>query len=333
MKPFTRAGQAACWPAVLFFIASVSAGFAGELNPAPPRITIKASTNGPAQLAFPYPAALQYNVYSAQDATQPFLLDTTSGLLLGPSFQVTNGGPNRLYRVSVTPMSSNDILKATVLNRVTYGPTPEALERINSIGPQAFINEQLAWQQIGEDLDTTAPIVNPPYPPATQPPFTNWIRVSDTGTTTGTNLGIYLSAAGPVYIDNVVLVAGTNADEGPNLLLNGDFEDPVLTNGWFRGSAISANSVITNSPTVDGNAASGTKCLLLIASAGTTTLTSGLWQPFSTSTSAPPGNFTLSFSYLPVVHHGANNLTVRLSGTSTTRSRVSTQGRFSAESA
>jgi uncharacterized protein (DUF1800 family) len=319
MKPFTRAGQAAWWPVVLIFIASIPTVFAGEINPAPPRITIQIGTNGPAQLAFPYPAALQYNVYSAPDASQPFLLDTTSGRLLGPSYEVTNGGPNRLYRVSVTPMSSNDVFSATVLNRVTYGPRPEDIERIQSIGPQAFINEQLAWDQVVEDLDTTPPIVNAPYPPPTQAPFTNWIRVSATGTATATNFTMYLSTAGQVYIDNVVLVAGAVPDQGPNLLLNGDFEDPVLTNGWFRGSAISANSIITNSPTVDGNAPSGTNCLLLISSAGTTTITSGLWQPFSTSTGAPPGNFTLSFSYLPVVHHGTNVLTVRLSGSLTIR--------------
>jgi len=319
MKPFTRPGRAAWWLAPLLSVASISTVFAGEPNPAPPRITIKPGTNGPAQLDFPYPAALQYNIYSAPDASQPFVPDTTSGLLLGPSYRVTSGAPNRLYRVSVTPMSSNDVLKATVLNRLTYGPTPEDVERINSIGPQAFINEQLNWNQIADDLDTAPPIVNAPYPPPIQPPLTNWIRVSATGTATATNFAMYLSAAGRVYIDNVVLVAGTVPDQGPNLLLNGDFEDPVLTNAWVRGSAISANSIVTNSPTVSGNAASGTNCLLLVSSAGTTTITSGLWQPFSTSTGAPPGNFTLSFSYLPVVHHGTNTLTVRLSGSLTIR--------------
>src|SRR6266511_4040506 len=215
MKPFTRAGRAAWWLLVpLNFVASFSTGFAGEVNPAPLRITIKPGTNGPAQLAFPYPAALQYNVYSAPAATQPFLLDTTSGRLLGPSYEVTNGGPNRLYRVSVTPMASNDVFSATVLNRVTYGPTPEDIARIQSIGPQAFINEQLAWDQLVEDLNTAPPFVNSPYPPPNQPLFTNWIRVSDSGTNSNTNFFLYLSIACRAYVDDVRLVLGDVADVG-----------------------------------------------------------------------------------------------------------------------
>src|SRR5438094_918835 len=81
----------------------------------------------------------------------------------------------------------------------------------------------------------TTPIVVPP-----PPPLTNWIRVRATGVANGTNFGIYLSAAGSVYLDDIRLVYGTNADTGNNLLINGDFEDSVLTNGWIIGSAISA---------------------------------------------------------------------------------------------
>src|SRR5439155_18751619 len=139
-----------------------------------------------------------------------------------------------------------------------------------------------------------------------------WIRVAATGVSNVTNFGIYLSAAGTVYLDDIRLVYGTNADMGDNLLVNGDFENPSLTN-WIVGSAISASkTMITNSPTTDGNAASGTNCLLLVASSGTTTLASGLYQAF---TNAPPSSstkFTLSFSYLPVRQSSSNVLlTVR----------------------
>lgn len=318
MKPFTRAGRAAWWLLVpLNFVASFSTGFAGEINPAPPRITIKTGTNGPAQLAFPYPAALQYNVYSAPAATQPFLLDTTSGRLLGPSYEVTNGGPNRLYRVSVTPMASNDVFSATVLNRVTYGPTPEDIARIRSIGPQAFINEQLAWDQVVEDLDTTPPTVNSPYPPPAQSPFTNWIRVSASGTATSTNFFLYLSVAGRVYVDDVRLVLGDVADTGDNLLVNGDFENP-LNNGWIIGS-IYAGSIVTNSPTVDGLSASGTNCLLLVGTGAGSGAGTSLQQIFS-PTNYPTGQrFTLSYSYLPVVSYGTEVLTARLSGSATVK--------------
>src|SRR4029077_11141920 len=105
-------------------------------------------------------------------------------------------------------------------------------------------------------------IVNTPPPP---PPLTNWIRVSANGTASNTNFFLYLGDAGRVYIDDVRLVVGNTPDVGPNLLVNGDFEDPVLTNGGKVASIYSA-SVITNSPTVDGLAASGANCLLLIGS-------------------------------------------------------------------
>jgi hypothetical protein len=48
MKPFTRPGRAAWWLLPLLFVASNPAVFAGEITPAPPRITIKSGTNGQA---------------------------------------------------------------------------------------------------------------------------------------------------------------------------------------------------------------------------------------------------------------------------------------------
>ena len=113
---------------------------------------------------------------------------------------------------------------------------PEDVERINSIGPQAFIDEQMAWDQIEEDLDTAPPIVNTPIPPPAQPPFTNWIRFQ-LRSATSTNFFIYLAPAGRVYVDDVRLVLGRMPTWDPNLLVNGDFED-VLTNGWIPWRAI-----------------------------------------------------------------------------------------------
>ena len=301
--------------AVACAITAIGGLGAAEINPSPPQIIGSKTTNGEPRLVFPYPAAQRYDIFSAASVTDLFLPDTNSGRFLGPTWIVTNGGPMRFYKVSATPMSSNDLFVATVLNRLTYGPTPDDIDHIRAIGPQAFIDEQMAAEAISDTINTDVPLTNSPPPP---PPLTNWIRRSVSGTTTGTNMAIYMSAAGRVYLDNVVLVMGTNADTGPNLLLNGDFEETPLTNNWFRGSAISANgTMITNSPTVDGQAASGTNCLLLTASAGTTTITSGLWQGFQTNGSNNQ-RYTLSFSYLPVPNQGTNVLTVRLSGSSTT---------------
>ena len=292
---------------------------AAEVNPPPPHISGDRFTNGQPRLKFPYPAAQSYQMLSATDPAGPYTPDTNSGRFLGPAWIVTNGGLNRFYRVAATPMSSNDLFAATVLNRLTYGPTPADIDRIRSIGPDAFIAEQMAGELIPDTLNTDLRITNAPLPIPPPNPLTNWIRRSVTGTATGTNIGIYMSAAGTVYIDNVTLVTGTNADVGTNMITNGDFEDEPLTNTWRIGSSISAaNTMITNSPTVDGQAATGLKCLRLVASAGNTTLGNGLWQAFTTNaTVSSTQRFTLSFSYLPVQNTGTNMLTVRLSGSLT----------------
>src|SRR5258708_38564164 len=52
-------------------------------------------------------------------------------------------------------MSSHALLTARVLNRLAYRPTPDELERVAAIGPQAFIDEQLAPENLKETMDTT----------------------------------------------------------------------------------------------------------------------------------------------------------------------------------
>lgn len=291
------------------------------MNPAPPLIVTRPGTNGPAQLTFPYPAAQQYQVFSTTDPSLPFTPDSFTGKLLGPWFQVTNGGPARFYKVSATPMNSNDVLIANVLNRLTYGPTPEELDRIRAVGPQAYIDEQMAAETITDTINTDIALTNQP---PVAPPLTNWIRVSDTGTASNTNLFLHLNAAGRVYIDDIRLVLGTNADTGPNLLVNGDFEEEgPLTNTWIVSSNY-RGSVATNSPTVDGLAASGTNCLLVVGTSAGSGGGTSIQQVFS-GTNYPNGTrFTLSFSYLPVASVGATNitLTVRLSGSDTIRNAV-----------
>jgi uncharacterized protein (DUF1800 family) len=302
------------YASLLFLFAICSITRAAEMIPAPPQIVADKTTNGQPRLVFPYPGAQSYEILSSENVLGPFTPDISSGRFLGPTFIVTNPNPMRIFKVGAVPMSSNDLVMATVLNRLTYGPTPDDIDRIRTIGTDAFIAEQMAGETIVETIDTDPKIINVPTPPR---PLTNWIRVSARGTATSTNIGLYLSAAGRVYIDNVTLVTGTNADVGTNYVINGDFEDPTLTNGWFIGSTLSAaNTVITNSPTLDGLVASGTNCLLLTATAagGQTT---GLWQPFWTNTLSSTQRFTLSFSYLPVQNTGTNILTARLSGGAT----------------
>ena len=312
---------------------------AAESNPPPPALlTISVLTNGQERITWsPYPAAEEFKIFSAPNLSSPFSEDT-SGIISGYEWTAPISGLLGFHRLQVVPLSSNALLRATVLNRLTYGPTLEDIERIDALGPQAFISEQLAWELINEDLDTTPAIVNEPYPPPTQPLFTNWIRVAATNTATGTNnFFLYLSAAGKAYIDDVrlqvlvtnincttnivdtneVVTCTTNVEWSPNLLVNGDFEDP-LTNGWTVAS-IYAGSVVTNSPTVDGLAASGTNCLLLVGTQGGSGGGSSLQQAFAPANAAGK-RFALSYSYLPVVHYGTNVLTARVSGSSPIRS-------------
>jgi uncharacterized protein (DUF1800 family) len=306
------------WLCLAAVLAAVTAPIlkAAEQNPAPPRAYTTRGPSGEPRLVFPYPGAQQYHIFSSGQAGGPYVLDTNSGYTLGPTFVVTNPQPGRFYQIGVTPMATDEVFNATVLNRLTYGPTPDDIDRIRSIGASAFIAEQMAASAISDDVDTAPQQTNSLPPP---PPLTNWIRVSATGTASGNNFGIFLSTAGRVYIDNVVLVTGTNADVGQNLLVNGDFEVEPITNGWSRGSSLSSSgTVITNSPTTDGQAASGARCALLTASSGGSGTTSGLWQQFATNGQfASTQRFTLSFSYLPVQNSGTNVLTVRLSGSVT----------------
>lgn len=312
---------------------------AAESNPSPPAITsISVLTNGQHRVSWtPYPAAEQFRILSTPNLSSPFTEDT-SGIISGYEWTAPLSGMLGFHRLQVIPLSSNALLSATVLNRLTYGPTPEDVERINTVGPQAFIDEQLAWDQIAEDLDTEPPIVNEPIPPPTQPSFTNWIGVTATNTATGTNsFFLYLSTAGRVYVDDVrlhvqltnvvcttnivdtneVVTCTTNVEWSPNLLVNGDFED-ALANGWTV-AAIYSGSVVTNSPTVDGLAASGANCLMLVGTQGGSGGGSSIQQAFA-PTNAVGRRFTLSFSYLPVVNHGTNVLTARLSGSQPIRS-------------
>ena len=316
-SPLVVSGRLLLFSVCISSLSSLNS-IAAEANPAPPRIVIDRTTNGLPRLAFPYPAAQLYTVFGATNAAGPYT-SPAPGLLSGPTFTVANPGAKGFYQVAVTPMDSNALFRANVLNRLTYGPTPDDIEHIAAVGPEQFIAEQLAGEQIVEDLDTTPPIRND-APPG--PPGTNWIRLSASGTATTNNVFLYLSAPGQVYIDDVRLVLGNTADVGQNLIANGDFEEPVLSDSWTTG-AIYSGSVITKSPTPNGQSASGAKCLLLVGTGAGTGNGASLQQAFAFTNSpsfSTTQRFTLSFSYLPVPHPGTNTLTARLSGSATTRS-------------
>lgn len=122
-------------------------------------------------------------------------------------------------------------------------------------------------------------------------PLVTWKFVSATGTASSSAIYLYLEAAGSVFVDDMQLVAGDVAATGPNLLPNGDFEDPL--SGPWTVSPNHAESVIVNSPTKSGNAA-----LKLVASSGGTTRASSVFQDI-TPALQQGATYTLSFWFVP----------------------------------
>jgi hypothetical protein len=74
-----------------------------------------------------------------------------------------------------------------------------------------------------------------------------WVYVAQTGVLSA-NAGsfyLYLGSAGEIYVDDVMLVTGSVAGSGANLLANGNFET-TLTGPWslsanFSGSALNTS--------------------------------------------------------------------------------------------
>ncbi|MBI4661001.1 MAG: DUF1800 family protein [Verrucomicrobia bacterium] len=270
-------------------------------DPPPPRIIDIGIENSQKVLRFtPYPAAQEFKLWRADTLDQPFTVDST-GILSGYSWKspLTATSPSGFYRVQVTPLDSYSLAAATILNRVSYGPTPDDLDRIKAVGIQPYIEEQLAPETISEDLDIDRVTVP-----------TGWQYVKTSAAKVSTKiLYVYLTSVGEGYIDDIKLVAGNVAGVGPNLLRNGDFELPLTTNDWVV-SRNHAGSKITTEASY-----SGTSSLHLVANAPGTTRESSIWQTnlpviLSSQSSAP--NYTLSYWFL----HSTNapsSVTVRFS--------------------
>ena len=143
----------------------------------------------------PYPSAQSYTFLSATNPQLPFLPNTnflwlpynvttnyvTNGAIITTNVNAqyqwrnSNAAPPFFARLQLTPMTSNALLTAIVLNRLAYGPTPDELERVTAIGPQAFINEQLAPETVTETIDSFPAVSNiaVKFVEATTPIYTN----------------------------------------------------------------------------------------------------------------------------------------------------------------
>jgi hypothetical protein len=130
-----------------------------------------------------------------------------------------------------------------------------------------------------------------------------WTYVSVTGTASSSRLYIYLTTAGEVYLDDLQIVAGTQAGQGANQVINGDFEQAM--EGTWTVSANHAQSALTTAVKHAGNS-----CLHVVATTGGSTQGSSIWQDMLTMVNN--ATYTLSFWYLPGTN--TTSLTLRLSG-------------------
>jgi uncharacterized protein (DUF1800 family) len=295
------------WGACLWLL---SASLALADDPPPPQITGIGVTNNQRTVRWaPYPHAQQYNVLGASNVAGPYV--SAPGTVSGYSWTGTNNSAAQFYTLGVSPLSSNALLTAQVLNRLAYGPTPDELERVLAMGPDAYIAEQLAPENLPEPTANIFYAVatngNPYAPPwFTGDTGTNWVYVSRTGVLTNGTVYMYLTQVGEGYIADVQLREGTNPTNlGPNLLANGDFSQ-TLSNGWTVSSN-HRNSHVTNNPTCGTN-----NSLHLITTSAGSSQSTAIWQQVPTNNFTYGTNCTLSFWYLPSTNY--RPVTVRLSG-------------------
>jgi hypothetical protein len=233
------------------------------------------------------------------------MVEIGTGNFSGNIWTAPLSGRAGFYRLEVTPMDSNQLLTTTVLNRLAYGPTPDELVRVQEIGPQAYVNEQLAPELIQEDLAIDA---------ATND--TGWRRHAVTGTGSGAaSVYLYLNSVSEGYIDDIRLVVGTNPDVGVNLIRNGDFEQPLTNGDWSFGPNL-VGSVLSSEV-----AHSGTSSLKLVSALPGTSKSMSVAQNIAT-TLLPSRQYTLSFWFLRSTNN-PSSLTTQMTGSSIS---VSTAG-------
>ena len=252
-------------------------------------------TNGRPSLEFRLlPSVSEYRVRGSNPLGTPG--STVAGKHLGTVWtaEAAAAGDSGFYRLEALPLAAETVRASTLLNRIAYGPTPDELDRLATLGTDAYIEEQLAPERIAENLDETT---------GSDPV---WRKITITGTGSSSKLYVYLSGAGDAYLDDFRLVSGaSDTGNAPNLLLNSDFEQPLATANWST-TTNTANSARTTDFVHGGNAA-----FHLVQAAAGSTATDAVVQTIPTALNAST-NYTLSFWYL--AQPSSLQLTVRLSG-------------------
>lgn len=296
-------------PAVVGVVTAISCNSIRATEPTPPKLD-GLVVSGPQKnlRVAPSPGADAYYFYSATNPGGPYLLDPNFILtpyITGFSTNYTTNGPVTItnfayeyrntnftgeqgfFRMSATHVASNVTAGATVLNRLAYGPTPDELE-VYGNNPQAYIDQQLNMEGIPDTLNVYTVETTNAIP---SDPTTNWTYVRITGTLNTTNLYLYMTAPGGVFIDDIQL---TDTNGSPNLLSNGDFEGGEVTPGVLSGG-------MTNSYVTNGLAYSGSSCLRVQTTLAGNTSGNNLRLPIYTNATVYSNGtpVALSFWYLP----------------------------------
>ena len=119
-------------------------------DPPAPALGPNTLSNGQRRVTFgPYPSGDIFRMLRKSDLNNSWTMDS-NGTFSNLTWTVTPPAGNAFHQLEVTPLTSNQLLTATVLSKLAYGPTPELLDRLAIIGPQAYINEQLAPETLTE---------------------------------------------------------------------------------------------------------------------------------------------------------------------------------------
>jgi hypothetical protein len=188
----------------------------------------------------------------------------------------------------------------TVLDQVAYSddpPWPAAAD-----GGGASLQLIDAGQDNSRVANWAVVTSNTPAPPA-------WKYAVATGTATSSSLYMYLLAAGDVYLDDIKLVAGLEAEAGPSLLADGDFES-AFPGPWVVSPNHAASELSSSVRH------SGQYSLHLVATSGGSSRTSSVYQDLTPVLSTGQV-YTLSFWYRSGSSGGT--VTLRLAGSGITR--------------
>ncbi len=123
---------------------------------------------------------------------------------------------------------------------------------------------------------------------------------------------IYLDTAGSAIIDDLAIVAGTNAAVGANFVSNGDFESPLvdgLTNSWRIGTNCYGDSLIVNDLV---HAGTGAFKIIGTNSAGAANPPMYNKSIFQWLSPAPLVNSTNTLSFWYWATNSAQNLLIRV---------------------